>query len=310
MLKTKVLLPLACAAVCFLAARIAPAQTAYNDAVLSDNPLLYWTFDEASGNAISQVNNTAFNELTPMGAATRAPSTMTAGGVSLGSAASFNGANGTRFRAADLMGPPNGGGAPNAGTGFIGSQLWATEFWFNTSSSGAQYISESTGGGGNNNPSFIYGFNAGGPDELEMFTGGRTGVANVSQNEWHHAVFAFYGNSGGFEDNLREIYLDGQLVQSDTTSTFSAGHALEGLSIGSTDVSGGVNPFSGLIDEYAIYELGDLPDLAARQAAVADIADHFNVAPAAVPEPASILAWIAIGLALVPGAWWWRRRRV
>ncbi len=277
-----------------------PSQT-YKDAVLADNPLLYWSFDENSGNAQSLVNPSAANELVPQGSAGRVQSHITPGGIDLGRAASFNGTDGTRFFAADLFGP---GGGP--GVGFIGTQLWAVEFWFKTDSAGAQYLSESTGVGGNNDPGIIYGFNAGGPDQLELFKGDRFGPTGVSQDEWHHAVIAFYGNSGGFADNLREIYLDGVLVATDTITGFSTGHSLGAYAIGATSVAGGVNPFSGMIDEWAIYELGNLPDLDARRAHVADIAAHFNLREVnVVPEPASATLALLGGLALLR-----RRRRV
>ena len=74
----------------------------YTDAVLADGPLYYWNFDEASGNAIEQVGGAVADELTPTGA-TRVASTSTAGGVSLGSAADFDGTD-DYFKAANLSG--------------------------------------------------------------------------------------------------------------------------------------------------------------------------------------------------------------
>jgi len=271
---------------------------AYKQAVLADNPLLYWTFDETTGNAQSLVNNTPANELSPQGDASRSPSHVTPNGINLGNAAAFNGTTGTQFLAADLFG--GAGGSSDPGVDFIATQLWAVEFWFNTQSANSQYISESIGVGGSNDPGIIYGFNADGPDQLELFKGDRFGPTGISQDEWHHAVIAFYGNNSGFGDNLREIYVDGVLAFSDTTTAFSTGHSLEQYAIGNS--VGGVNPFNGLIDEYAIYELGNLPDLAARRAHVADIAAHFN-ATIPIPEPATILLLTAAAPLLL------RRRR-
>jgi hypothetical protein len=275
------------------------SATPYNDAVLADNPLLYWTFDEAgdTDGAKSSVNDTADNELTPQGAASRAASTSTAGGVSLGRAALFTGTAGDMYSAPDLFGDPTPGlNNSSPGFDFIASQLWAIEFWFNASSARPnQYFSEAyDGAGGHNNPGLIYNFNAG---QVEMFTGGRTGVV-VSPDVWHHVVFAFYGNSGGFMDNLREIYIDGALAVSDTTSTFSAGGGLQTIALGNA-VNGTV-PVDGMMDEYAIYEIGNLPDLAARQAHVANIAAHYSV-----PEPsAAVLVMLATA-----GVFGIRRRR-
>ncbi len=251
--------------------------TAYQQAVLNDNPLLYWTFDEAGDTdpAASLVNDSAENTLNAVGSASRGPSTTTLGGASLGRAALINGTQGSMFAAPDLFGDPTpGGNNSSPGFDFIATQLWAVEFWFNVSDQANQYFSEAfDGAGGSNNPGLIYNFNA---TQVEMFTGPRTGVAGVTADEWHHVVFAFYGNSGGFADNLREIYVDGVLTQ-DTTSAFSAGHGLRNIAIG--NAANGTVPINGMIDEYAIYELGNLPDLAARRAHVADIAAHYSLAP-------------------------------
>jgi hypothetical protein len=86
-----------------------------------------------------------------------------------------------------------------------------------------------TASGASNDPVIIYNFN---PGKVELFTGsGRTGVMGVAADTWHHVVAAFYGNSGGFGDNLREIYIDGVLTQS-TADTFSFGHGLSQIAIG------------------------------------------------------------------------------
>lgn len=256
------------------------AVTPYQQAVLDDSPLLYWTFDEASGGAHSLVNDTPDNVLTPMGTATRGASTTTSGGASLGSAAQFNGTTGDMFRAADLFGDPTPGVNNNSpGQDFIATQIWAVEFWFNATNQPSQYFSETFDGGGNsNNPGLIYNFN---PGQVEMFSAGqRFGPTGIAPDQWHHVVFAFYGNNSGFGDNLREIYVDGVLTQ-DTTTAFSSGHGLQQITIG--NAGNGTVPVNGMIDEYAIYELGNLPDLAARRAHVADIVDHRNVS--SVVEP-------------------------
>ena len=277
------------------------AQTVYQSGVLADGPLLYWTFDEVGDTdpASSLVNNMPENMLTAQGGASRTASTMTAGGASLGRAASFDGTPNTLFSAPDLFGDPTPG-VNNSSPGFdyIATQLWAVEFWFNVSDVQNQYFSEAfDGAGGSNNPGLIYNFN---PSQVELFgVGGRTGASGVTADTWHHVVAAFYGNSGGFADNLREIYIDGVLTQS-TGDTFSAAHGLRNIAIGNA-AHGGL-PVTGAIDEYAIYELGNLPDLAARQAHVADIASHH----ALVPEPSSALLFGVAAASLAAVA---RRRR-
>src|SRR5262245_11763508 len=91
------------------------AASPYNQAVLADGPIVYWTFDEAGGNAIEQVNGIGSAEMVPGGSATRGASTSTFGGVGLGSAAVFDGTPGGRFQASDVV--PGGG----PGAGFIAS---------------------------------------------------------------------------------------------------------------------------------------------------------------------------------------------
>lgn len=260
----------------------AHATTVYQQAVLAKNPLLYWTFDEAgdTDDARSMVNDTADNTLsTRFGSATRTASTTTTGGVSLGRAASFDGTANSNFHASDLFG---------ASMGFIPTQLWAVEFWFKVDDS-AQYFAES----GTADPSLIYNF--GNPNTLEMLSpSGRTGLsgATATPNEWHHVVMAFYGNSLGFNDNLREFYIDGVLTQS-TTDTYSSGFSLQEFTIGSA--VDGTWATTGQIDEFALYELGGLADLDARKAHVAGIASHYSL----VPEPSST-ALLGLGaLALI-----------
>ena len=55
-------------------------------------------------------------------------------------------------------------------------------------------------GGASNQPGVIYNFN---PGEFELFAGGRTGV-EVSPDQWHHVVAAYYGPGDGVD-----IYVDG-----------------------------------------------------------------------------------------------------
>jgi hypothetical protein len=267
-------------------ASAASGASPYNDAVLADGPLVYWTFDEASGNAIEQINGAPTADMVAMGTATRGPSATTFGGVGLGSAAIFDGSPGGRFQAADVV-PGNGPGA-----GFITSQRWAAEFWVNLGSSNPTYISEMYSECCTNDASMIAGFLPG----FEMYSGGRTGNAApvpLSPNTWHHVVAAFYGNSSGFADNLREIYVDGVLALSDTTSNFSSGHGLNAFAIGNA-VAPADNAQPLMIDEYALYEMpggGLLND----QLFVERIAGH---AFAAVPEPSTIATCVT-GLALL-----------
>lgn len=233
-------------------------STAYQQAVVADQPMLYWTFDEAgdADDAISMVNNLAANELDAEGGTTRVGSTTTAGGVSLGRAGAFDGGGFTRFTAANL-----------APTGEISN--YAVELWFNARDLTGMYLSESfTEGGIANTSSLIYGFNAHfGANEFEIFSGDRSGTV-VSPNVWHHVVV------GHYDSGELDIYIDGELAA--VTGDFNSPWAFGRMSVGGI-VVGGSNGFSGEIDEYAIYDLTGLADTSARRAHVADISGHFSV---------------------------------
>lgn len=294
-MKTPVKMSLVTLALSGVPSSVIQAATIYQQAVLADDPLLYWTFDEAGDTdpAESLVNASAENTLFPAGNASRIISTTTSGGAPLGRAASFDGTVGSMFTAVDLFGDPTPGfNNDSPGADFIASQLWAVEFWFRADTAN-QYFSETAdGGGGKNNPGLIY--NYGGAGTVELFSnGGRAGASVAPAGEWNHVVGAFYGNSGGFGDNLREIYLNGVLTQS-TTDSFSSGHGLASIAIGNS--LAGVDPMNGAIDEYAIYELGNLPDLEARRDRVADIAAHHALI---IPEPSSGLLTALASLCLL-----------
>ena len=266
-----------------------PSQE-YKDAVLADSPVLYWTFDENSGNAASLVNTSAANELMPQGAAGRVASHITGTGIDLGQAASFNGTNGTRFfsNTLDVGGP----------TVF---NHYAVELWAQLDNmTAASYLLEAGLGGGGasgNSPAIIHAFL--GPDlELEGFFGGggRTGDVNPLLTEfldggWHHLVMEV--DTGA---NTHSFFIDGQLI-----GTFPGSTAwdLPTLGVGATQFGVGLNPTDGQIDELAFYDLSQ--GLVTGQ----DIANHFNVAPPGVPEPASTTLALLAGAALLR-----RRKRV
>ena len=241
--------------------------TAYNQAVLADNPLKYWTFDEDGGAAIDQIGLLVQDDLSPRGNATRIASTTTPGGLDLGSAAEFDGSIGTHFRAADLSGVE------------VGAR-WAVEMWVQVDNPNIpSYLFES----GINDPAVIHGFVTG-PDSnvngLELFQGTRTddaGPHTLADGQWHHVVI---GNDTAGQHTM--------IIDNGTPQTFSGNSgpimsqfALSNLGVGAigreTNV---VNGLDGRIDEFAIYDLSGAADFAA---ALGDIAGHY-----AVPEPSSL----------------------
>lgn len=234
-------------------------STAYQRAVVADNPVLYWTFDEAgdTDNARSMVNDLPANELIARGAATRGPSTVTAGGVDLGRAAHFD----------TLADPQSRFNADNLSP-TTPLDAFVVELWFNIDDTADRYLSETFAeGGGSNQPGVIYNFNAG---EFEIFAGGRTGTP-LTANEWHHVVAAYYGSGNGVE-----IFIDGVSAPlTDREGGYAQVQSFGRFAIGNTVQ----NPqaVTGAIDEYAIYDLGDFPDLASMQAHAAKIASHFSI---------------------------------
>ena len=79
---------LAVVALATCSAQAAFAQTAYNDHVLNDNPIYYWSFDEVSGNALnlgSAGSGGGANDFTFGAAAGRTAGTSTGGRINLGS---------------------------------------------------------------------------------------------------------------------------------------------------------------------------------------------------------------------------------
>jgi hypothetical protein len=243
----------------------------YNALVLSDNPMFFWTFDEPDGNAINLAEPIPENELIPQGNATRALHSEIGSGLQLGRAAEFDGENGvpgsfeaTRFYAPDLRGDPTPGvNNDSPGFDFIESQLWAVEMWLQITgdneigeSDRREYLIESFNGTNvSNDPGLIYDFNA---DELEMFGGGRTGPGNgsvIEDNEWHHVIFAFYGNDGGFGvADRQDIVINGEFF-TDRDAGFSSGFGLQDFSLGAT-TRNLTEAFEGRIDELAIYDVG------------------------------------------------------
>jgi hypothetical protein len=220
----------------------AVADTPYQEMVMADGPLLYWTFDEGgdTDNAQSLANNVPANELVAQGGATRVPSTAAAGGASLGRAAAFDGVNGSRFYANTL--------SPGAPT----YSHYAVELWIQLSDAAKpSYIVEGGmggGGAGGNHPAMIHGYD---DPNLEFFGGGRRtgtgGPTDLADNDWHHIVMVVNDMASN-----HTFYIDGELYGTFNESTT---WDLPALGVGSTQLGIGPDPINGRLDEVALYDL-------------------------------------------------------
>lgn len=232
------------------AAATAADARPYADLVLSHQPVLYWNFDEVDGNARQLVpvapaapDNTR-NTLLPVGEPVRVAHAH-AGGLLLGHAAEFNGSN--FFRAQSL----------DAGRPVLPAP-WAVEFWMqvagdNSAERQDYLLNFGTSPGADNGPAFIYDYK---PDQLEVFHGPRTdGGPTVSDEQWHHVVWVYYGDGvSGVADRM-DAWLDGVNL-GNVRSSFGRSIKVNEMLLVGAALQDGIGGFEGRIDEVAIYDLG------------------------------------------------------
>ena len=261
------------------------AASAYTDAVLAENPLFYWNFDEAAGNAqnLGSVGNAPANQLAPQNSATRGASTSTAGGVSLGLAAEFDGqtrepvAGGAvlddcRFYAADLDGTD------------VGDQ-WALEFWAKQDDLHYNRVLDqySTVAPSISHSPMITMRNPAG-NGLTMYTHGGwdTGITPLD-TAWHHYVLV-NDRTPGVNSGDAYWFQDGVLVTTWVNTVSAASRfTLVDTSIGAAslvDDWGADSVFDGKIDEVAVYNLDGETDL---EAAGLRLAQHYFIEESATP---------------------------
>ena len=257
------------------------AQTSYSTIVSNDTPILYWNFDEASGNAreIMPVSlPTTINDLVPIATATRVSHASLADGLNLGNAASF--------LVGDYFIVQNLALSTNALRG-----AWMLEFWMRVQ--GSQEFQRNNylmnfGGGGGNTPTVLYDYVGGAqPREgLELFGGGGRTAAGplVTDQNWHHVLFAYYGNgTNGVADQV-DIFVDGTNAAQNVRATFfssaTSALTLTRFVVGtSAPQFAGFDGFEGNLDEIAIYDLRNFTNqlqVATKASQVAS--NHFNLA--------------------------------
>lgn len=137
--------------------------------------------------------------------------------------------------------------------------------------------------GGNNNPAVLYDYvGATGTSGLELYRNGRTDYGpTVTNSNWHHVLFAVYGDgTTGVADRV-DAYIDGANVAQGIQGTFVRSPlALTSMIVGSSGPQFAVfDGFEGNIDEVAFYDLGALTTEAEVTARAADIAARHYAAP-------------------------------
>lgn len=241
-------------------------STAYRSLVLSDNPIVYYEFDETSGIV---AHNSA-----PTGALYDGSVNTVGGSVSVNQSSFSQGKTAFDF----------GGGFVGAASGLTNSlDEWTLEAWVNYDSakiSASNFLSNDQGGWNND---VLFGI---GPETGTVgVPGGHVGViqqgnpgatrdaagAPLAANEWHHVVV-----TGSTMGGALTVYIDGVVVASDTSvingMTFNGmdGFGMANLTIGAARPNAGdagYRPYDGLLDEVAIYP---------RVLDATTIAGHFN----------------------------------
>lgn len=245
----------------------------YQLEVMADNPIAYYTFDDAS--TAGPAANLGFGGAALQGSYGDAASL--AGGIS-GTALSLNTESGSWVDVADTA----------DALAFRGSAAFTLEAWVNTtggSNAWARILDRGNSANAGNLWTLIGNANSSGNVLFERKGAGAINHLDVSLNDgqWHHVV----GTYDGAEMNL---YIDGNHVGAIEGGLMGGNlNDLQVLRIGANP--NGAERFNGLIDEVAIYDAALSADR---------IAAHYA---AAIPEPASLLCMSAGVLALL------RRRR-
>jgi len=268
-----------------LASNAQSATTAYRSLILSDNPIVYYEFDETSG-------TTAANSATT-GATYDGTFNTTGGSITV---------NQTSFA--------QGGTAYNFGGGFIGAASaltgsldeWTLEAWVNYDSaktSASNFLSNDQGGwnddvlfgiGAENGSVGVPGGNVGVIQQGSPGTTRDAAGAPLAADEWHHVAMTGSTSAGALT-----LYIDGVLAASDTSLvngvTFNGadGIGTAHLTIGAArpdSGEAGYRPYDGFLDELAIYDSVLTPA-------------QISARVSSIPEPGSALLLSLGGLMLM-----------
>ena len=231
------------------------ALTDYSRAVMLENPVYYWNFNEAGATDVAQdvMRYETETQMLPVANVTRTASYSTA----LGNAASFT------FNSAFGSNMINRGKSTGA---------YAFEFWIKADADTTKgYIADFLAGGGDE-PGIIHDYT---DRYLELWFGGaRTGETaelELSDTDWHHMVLAVNSDATTGTLDQIDVAIDGVVTTNvasvDAKQLNIAGNLVLGawatyndadeytIGAGATKAA---SSFQGQIDEFAIYELGGM----------------------------------------------------
>jgi hypothetical protein len=242
--------------------------TPYVDAVMADNPLAYYRFEDASGangavcadSATRAYKNGEYINLNPQTSGI-ADIALVPGMENLGKAAQLHGAdvsgNGNCISIYDGWSSSYPTTIAKNADGSA-RQTLSIEFWMQ-SSSPANYpriMQHNNGGAGG----FGIGSYTDGDGGILTMMGGNntwyTGSGNVFDGDWHHVVVTYQPGETEPNDIYEYIYIDGVGIWGNTVSTGShLSVPSDFLTLGNDQSKYYVsNAFTGLIDEVAFYD--------------------------------------------------------
>jgi hypothetical protein len=213
-----------------LACGMSVQAASYSDVVLSEDPVGYWQFNEASGATATDssvnANHGTYNGVV-LGAA--------AASSQLGTAGRFNGGQNVRI--------------PDIAAYDMGTGNFSVELWYRTSMANRGDILTYKGTGGD--LGVQHNQNGDGVKDLRLYhTAVNIDAGHQDLNAWHHVVISRSGTAA----NQTRIYVDGRLAVTGTDDKTL--NIANDILIGSNHTGDPTNAntfFNGYVDEVAIY---------------------------------------------------------